>query len=48
MPELLVEVVPVQKKTEEAKVLVEVDKVPCESTDTECTRRWVDSQSDCV
>ena len=48
MPELLVEVVPVQKKTEEVKVLVEVEKLPCESTDTECTRRWVQSQSDCV
>ena len=47
MSELLVEVVPAQKK-EETKVLVEVDKVPCESTDTECTKRWMEAQSDCV
>lgn len=47
MSELLVEVVPTEKK-EEAKVLVEVDEVPCEAKDTECNRRWLQAQSDCV
>jgi hypothetical protein len=46
MSQLLVEV-PDQKK-EEVKVLVEVDEVPCESTDKACNRRWLESQSDCV
>lgn len=46
MSQLLVEV-PDQKK-EEVKILVEVDEIPCEANDKACTRRWLESQSDCV
>ena len=49
MSQLLLEVPDQKNKPEEkAQVLVETDKVPCESTDTACTKRWLESQSDCV
>ena len=49
MSQLLLEI-PDQKNkpVEKQQVLVEVDETPCESTDTACTRRWLESQSDCV
>lgn len=49
MSQLLLEVPDQKNKPEEkAQVLVEVDKVPCKPNDTDCTKRWVESQSDCV
>lgn len=49
MSQLLLEVPDQKNKPEEkAQVLVETDKVPCESTDKACTKRWLESQSDCV
>jgi hypothetical protein len=50
MSQLLLEV-PDQKNEpkEKAQVLVEVDKIPCDNkTDPACTKRWLESQSDCV
>lgn len=49
MSQLLLEVPDQKNKPEEkAQVLVEVDKSPCESKDKECTKRWMEAQSDCV
>jgi hypothetical protein len=50
MSQLLLEVPDQKNKPEEkAQVLVEVDKIPCDNkTDPTCTKRWLESQSDCV
>lgn len=47
MSQLLLEV-PDQKTQKKEELLVEVDKVPCEPTDTTCIKRLIESNSDCV
>lgn len=47
MSQLLLEI-PDQKTQKPEELLVEIDKVPCKSTDTTCIKRLIESNSDCV